>query len=206
MSSLLLCARHAEAVTDLTRALEMSPENEKEVVGTKLKEAQQAADKQASSSSLPQSRAQSNTDASTSSLKQAATADSSLPPSQTHQSTHPSASGHSAASAQPLRQQPTVEDGHVSEAESDVEEIPAQADASLPEPQRPTPVAGPPPGMSPGMDSEQMRNMMQNPGMMRQAADMMRSMDPAQLQSMARMAGAPGTPLQRCPHRDFCTQ
>lgn len=34
--------------------------------------------------------------------------------------------------------------------------------------------------------------MMQNPGMMRQEAEMVRSMDPAQLQSMAIMAGAPG--------------
>ena len=51
---------------------------------------------------------------------------------------------------------------------------------------------GPPPGMPAGLDSEQMRSMMQNPQMMQQMSDMMSNMDPAQMQSMARMAGAPG--------------
>ena len=89
---------------------------------------------------------------------------------------------------------PVEEDGHVSDADSEnVEEIPgeSQPHVAVPPPQNGAPM-GMPPGMPPGMGSEQMRNMMQNPQMMRQMTDMMSNMDPAQMQSMARMAGAPG--------------
>lgn len=179
----------------------MSPESEKAVVGAKLKEAQQAAGKQAaaSTSSPPQPQPQPN--ASEPNHQQPKTSRNSQTPDQS-QSQPPAATSASSASAPIYRKQPVVvEDGHVSEEDSDdlvetpaVEEIPLQSHRPT---SRAVPPTGMPPGMPPGMDSEQMQNMMQNPGMMRQAAEMMRNMDPKQLQSMANMAGAPGTPNRK---------
>lgn len=189
----MLSCRHADAVSDLTIALELSPDSEKEVVGAKLKEAQQAHKQATDRSSQQPAHSHTQSHAAMSGHKPTAASASSSAPSHTQSQPKASPSDRSAAPAEPIRQQPVVEDGHVSEADSDdVEEIPAAASVQQPAAHRPSPVAVPPPGMPPGMDSEQMRNMMQNPGMMRQAARMMRSMDPAQLQSMARMAGAPG--------------
>ena len=106
----------------------------------------------------------------------------------------PSDRSNNAASSSDQAAAPVVEDGHVSDADSDaVEEIPAQIQPQTASSSARSNVPmGAPPGMPPGMDSEQMRSMMQNPQMMQQMSDMMSNMDPAQMQSMARMAGAPG--------------
>lgn len=179
------CDRYAEAVQDLTKALDMSPANEKEVIAAKLKEAQQGAASQASASQdppavKPQSQPNSTTPG---------------PPAE-----QPSTRSSDAASSSSQAGKGTVEDGHVSDAESDtVEEIPAaQPQVARQQPMGGAPMgmppgaAGAPMGMPPGMDPEQMRRMMQDPSMMQQAANMMSSMDPAQLESMSRMACAPG--------------
>lgn len=165
-------SRYAEAVQDLTKALDMSPANEKEVVAAKLEEAQQGAASQASASQTPHA----------------------VKPQLQPMSTTPGAPAErlanrsEAASSSNQAGRATVEDGHVSDADSDtVEEIPA----AQPQVARQQAMGGAPMGMPPGMDPEQMRRMMQDPSMMQQAANMMGSMDPAQLESMSRMAGAP---------------
>ena len=83
-------------------------------------------------------------------------------------------------------------DGHVSDADSDgIEEIP-QANMRT-EAARPGPTAGGlMQGMPPGIDPGEMHRMMQDPAMMQQINGVMSNMDPAQLESMAKMAGAPG--------------
>ena len=179
------CDRYAEAVQDLTKALDMSPANEKEVIAAKLKEAQQGAASQASSSQTPPA------------VKPQSLPNSTIPGAPAEQ---PSIRSNDAASSSSQAGISTVEDGHVSDAESDtVEEI----HAAQPQVARQQPVGGAPMGtppgaggapmgMPPGMDPEQMRRMMQDPSMLQQAANMMGSMDPAQLESMSRMAGAPG--------------
>lgn len=177
-------SRYAEAVQDLTKALDMSPANEKEVIAAKLKEAQQGAASQASSSQTPPA------------VKPQSLPNSTTPGAPAEQ---PSIRSNDAASSSSQAGRATVEDGHVSDAESDtVEEI----HAAQPQVARQQPVGGAPMGtspgaggapmgMPPGMDPEQMRRMMQDPSMLQQAANMMGSMDPAQLESMSRMAGAP---------------
>ncbi|KAL3159548.1 hypothetical protein ABBQ38_009964 [Trebouxia sp. C0009 RCD-2024] len=170
-------ARYSEAVKDLTQALDMSPANERDVVAAKLKEAQDGAARQPAAEVGPNNKA--------------ATA-AALPSSQTDR---PSDRGESTASSS--SQQDTskvVEDGHVSDADSDsVEEIPATTVA----PQRggarqSTPsMPAAPFGLPPGTDPAQMQNMMRDPVMMKQMTDMMANMDPGQVESMARMAGAP---------------
>lgn len=159
----------------------MSPANEKDVVGAKLQEAQEAADKQAAAP-LPSSQQQPPPAVSTSNSRP-----------------EPARHGQQAAPAQ-------AQEYHVLEADSDgegVEDIPEVEEIPQAQPQRAPPVTAPAsniaPGldaqqmrMPPGMDPQQMQNMMQDPAAMRQAAEMMKTMDPAQLQSMAQMAGAPG--------------
>ncbi|DBA72989.1 TPA: hypothetical protein ACH3X2_009934 [Trebouxia sp. C0005] len=161
----------------------MSPANEKEVVAAKLKEAQQGAASQAPASQMPPAvKPQSQPNSATPG------APAELP---FNSSNHTASSSSQAGRA-------TVEDGHVSDAESDtVEEIPAaQPQVARQQPMSGAPMGmppgagGAPMGMPPGMDPEQMRRMMQDPAMMQQAANMMSSMDPAQLESMSRMAGA----------------
>jgi hypothetical protein len=175
------CDRYAEAVQDLTKALDMSPANEKEVIAAKLKEAQQGAASQASASQTPPA----------------------VKPQSQPNSTTPGAPAEQPSTSSSQAGRATVEDGHVSDAESDtVEEIPtAQPQVARQQPMGGAPMGMPPGaplGMPPGMDPEQMRrmmqdpSMMQHPSMMQQAANMMSSMDPAQLESMSRMAGAPG--------------
>ena len=101
-----------------------------------------------------------------------------------------------------------IEDGHLSDADSDcTEEIPTtsmapqQADARQTAPNMPAA----PMGMPPGMDPAQMQNIMRDPAMMKQMTDMMANMDPAQMESMARMAGAPGAaPLAAVIHSVYC--
>ncbi|KAL0031159.1 hypothetical protein WJX77_006825 [Trebouxia sp. C0004] len=176
-------SRYAEAVQDLTKALDMSPASEKEVVAAKLKEAQQGAAKQAAASQTPPA------------VK---------PQPQPHSTTpvvpaeRPSNRSNDAASSSSQAGSGTVQDGHVSDADSDtVEEIPAaQPQVARQQAMGGAPMGMPPGGggaptsLLPGMDPEQMRRMMQDPSMMQQAANMMGSMDPAQLESMSRMAGA----------------
>jgi hypothetical protein len=179
------CDRYAEAVQDLTKALDMSPANEKEVIAARLKEAQQGAASQASASQTPPA------------VKPQSQPNSTTPGAPAEQ---PSTRSNDAASSSSQAGRATVEDGHVSDAESDtVEEIPAaQPQVARQQPMGGAPMGmppgagGAPMGMPPGMDPEQMRRMMQDPTMMQQAANMMSSMDPAQLESMSRMAGAPG--------------
>lgn len=159
----------------------MSPANERDVVAAKLKEAQDGAARQPAAEVGPNNKA--------------ATA-AALPSSQTDR---PSDRGESTASSS--SQQDTskvVEDGHVSDADSDsVEEIPATTVA----PQRggarqSTPsMPAAPFGLPPGTDPAQMQNMMRDPVMMKQMTDMMANMDPGQVESMARMAGAPGAAI-----------
>ena len=94
-----------------------------------------------------------------------------------------------------------IEDGHVSDADSDsVEEIPTTTVAPQQAGGRQTAPSMPaaPMGMPPGMDPAQMQDMMRDPAMMKQMTDMMANMDPAQMESMARMAGAPGAVILRC--------
>lgn len=173
----------------------MSPENEKDIVGARLKEAQQAVETQSAGAPTAQNQQSIQPVIPELPRPQAAVSGSSHTLSHLHPQSSASMPTSSALppSAPAARQQPAVEDGHVSDADSDsVEEIPAAAQVPRPQAQMPAPMMTPPAGMPPGMDSEHMRNMMQNPGMMRQAAEMMRNMDPAQLQSMAKMAGAPG--------------
>ncbi len=167
----------------------MSPANEKEVVAAKLKEAQQGAANQASASQNPPA------------VKPQPQPDSTTPGAPAER---PSNRSNDAASSSSQAERATVEDGHVSDADSDtVEEIPAaqpqvvrqQAMGGAPMGMPPG-AGGAPIGMPPGMDPEQMRRMMQDPSMMRQAANMMGSMNPAQLESMSRMAGAPGQLLR----------
>ena len=168
----------------------MSPANEKEVIAAKLKEAQQGAASQASASQTPPA------------VKPQSQPNSTTPGAPAEQ---PSTRSSDAASSSSQAGRATVEDGHVSDAESDtVEEIPtAQPQVARQQPMGGAPMGMPPGaplgmppgaplGMPPGMDPEQMRRMMQDPSMMQQAANMMSSMDPAQLESMSRMAGAPG--------------
>ena len=160
----------------------MSPANEKEVIAAKLKEAQQGAASQASASQTPPA------------VKPQSQPNSTTPRAPAEQ---PSTRSNDAASSSSQAGRATVEDGHVSDAESDtVEEIPtAQPQVARQQPMGGAPMGMPPGaplGMPPGMDPEQMRRMMQDPSMMQQAANMMSSMDPAQLESMSRMAGAPG--------------
>jgi len=165
-------------VQDLTKALEMSPANEKEVVAAKLNEAQEGAASQPAAS-VPEPAAQ-------------------PPPASRHvsQAERPSERSTGAASSSRQAETVAVEDGHVSDADSEtIEEIPqAQPQAARQQTMAGAPMSMPPGpmGMPPGVDPAQMRSMMQDPGMMRQMADMMGSMDPAQLESMAQMAGAPG--------------
>lgn len=169
----------------------MSPANERNVVAAKLKEAQDGAAKQPTSEHRPSQKA----------------AAASVPASS--QTDRPSDSGNGTASNsnQPGTSK-TVEDGHVSDADSDsVEEIAATTMAPQQAGGRQTAPSMPasPMGMPPGMDPAQMQNIMQDPAMMRQMTDMMANMDPAQVESMARMAGAPGdvTSLHRILY-DFC--
>lgn len=170
---------------DLTKALEMSPANEKEVVAGKLQEAQQGAARQPPVSQTPHAT-----------NPQPPTQPTSTPP-HVSQADWPSDRTSGAASSSGQADRVTVEDGHVSDGDSDtVEEIP-QAQPQVARQQ--ASMAGPPMGMPPGVDPEQMRRMTQDPAMMRQMADMMGSMDPAQLESMSRMAGAPGHPLNWLP-------
>ena len=153
----------------------MSPANERDVVAAKLKEAQDGAAKQPASEHRPSQKA----------------ATASVPASD-----RPSDRGNGTASSSNQQgTSKTVEDGHVSDADSDsVEEIPTttmapqQAGGRQSAPSMPAA----PMGMPPGMDPAQMQRTMQDPAMMRQMTDMMANMDPAQMESMARMAGAPG--------------
>lgn len=161
---------------DLTKALEMSPANEKEVVASKLKEAQEGAAKQpATEKAIPVVRSQPTSD-------------------QVSQSDQPSERSNGAASSSSQTEKITVQDGHISDADSDtVEEIlPAQPQAARQTAMGGAPMGVPPMNMPPGVDPEQMRSMMQDPNMMRTMADMMSNIDPAQLESMAKMSGAPG--------------
>ena len=160
----------------------MSPANEKEVIAAKLKEAQQEAANQGSASQTPPA------------VKPQPQPNSTTPGTPAER---PSNRSNGAASSSSQAGRATVEDGHVSDADSDtVEEIPAAQPQVARQPAMggaPMGMApGAPMGMPPGMDPEQMRRMMQDPSMMQQAANMMGSMDPAQLESMSRMAGASG--------------
>lgn len=161
---------------DLTKALEMSPANEKEVVASKLKEAQEGAARQpAAEKAIPVVRSQPTSD-------------------QVSQADQPSERSNGAASSSSQTEKITVQDGHISDADSDtVEEIlPAQPQAARQTAMGGAPMGVPPMSMPPGVDPEQMRSMMQDPNMMRTMADMMSNIDPAQLESMAKMSGAPG--------------
>ena len=179
--------RFSEAVKDLAKAVEMSPANEKDVVAAKLKEAQDGAAKQPAAvetepASLPSRSAPEQ-------------------PSDRGNGTASSSSQHAANK--------NVEDGHVSDADSDnVEEIPSATAATSQQQavRQPAPsMPAAPMGMPPGMDPAQMQNMMRDPGMMKQMADMMGSMDPAQMESMARMAGMPGQrSLSICSSLESC--
>lgn len=167
--------RYTEAVKDLTKALEMSPANEKEVVASKLKEAQEGAARQpAAEKAIPVVRSQPTSD-------------------QVSQADQPSERSNGAASSSSQTEKITVQDGHISDADSDtVEEIlPAQPQAARQTAMGGAPMGVPPMSMPPGVDPEQMRSMMQDPNMMRTMADMMSNIDPAQLESMAKMSGAP---------------
>lgn len=157
----------------------MSPANEKDVVAAKLKEAQDGAAKQPSiATPAPES------------ITTSASAPS------TSQTDRRSDRGTGAASSGGQQEAPrVVEDGHVSDADSErIEEIPTAAAAPQQQTVRQAAPSMPaaPMGMPPGMDPAQMQSMMQDPGMMRQMADMMANMDPSQMESMAKMAGAPG--------------
>ena len=184
-----LWCRYRDAIKDLQRALEMSAANEKDVVAAKLKEAQDGAAAQpaavepvpAKQPAAPSATSSSHTD-------------------------RPSDRGDGTASSSQPEASKAVEDGHVSDADSDgVEEIPVSAGAAQQEAVQQAAGSMPagPRGMPPGMDPAQMQSMMQDPGMMRQMADMMGSMDPAQMESMARMAGMPGT--EACFQHDVST-
>ena len=156
----------------------MSPANEREVVAAKLKEAQDGAAKQ----SAPEVGLN----------HQAAKA--AAPTSSQTDGPLDRGDGAATSSSQQGTSQ-VVEDGHVSDADSDnVEEIPAATVAPQGTGARQTGPSMPaaPFGMPAGMDPAQIQNMMRDPGMMKQMTDMMANMDPAQMESMARMAGAPG--------------
>lgn len=160
----------------------MSPANERDVVAAKLKEAQDGAAKQPADGLG----------------KMSATA--SAPTSS--QTDRPSDRGNSTASSS--NQQGSgriVEDGHVSDADSDsVEEIPTTTVAPQQAGVRQTAPSMPaaPMRMPPGMDPAEMQNTMRDPAMMQQMTDMMANMDPVQMESMARMAGAPGAATSCC--------
>ena len=159
----------------------MSPANERDVVAAKLKEAQDGPAKQpATHQGLS---------------KKAATA--SAPTSSQTDRPLDRGNGTASSSSQPGPSKP-VEDGHVSDADSDsVEEIPTARMTPQQQGGRQTAPSMPaaPRGMPPGMDPAHMQNMMQDPAMMKQMTDMMANMDPAQMESMARMAGAPGAAI-----------
>lgn len=179
--------RYSEAVKDLTQALDLSPANERDVVAAKLKEARDGAAKQPTAEVGLENKATT-----------AAAATSS-------KTDRPLDRGDSTASSSQQGTSKDVQDGHVSDADSDhIEEIPA---APIAQQQEGAGQAAPsmpvaPFGMPPGMDPAQMQNMMRDPAMMKQMTDMMANMDPGQMESMARMAGAPGaTPT--CPFQAF---
>ena len=159
----------------------MSPANEKDIVGAKLKQPHEAADKQAAAPSpSPQQQP---------------------PPAVSTSNTRPEPASHAQQPAPAI-----PKEFYVSEADSDgegVKDIPELEEIPQPQPQRAAPVAAPASSMAPGADAQQMRmppgmdpqqvqSMMQDPAAMRQAAEMVKTLDPAQLQSMAQMAGAPG--------------
>lgn len=162
----------------------MSPANERDVVAAKLKEAQDGAAKQPADALG----------------KKSATA--STPTSS--QTDWPSDRGDGTASSSNQQgSSKIVEDGHVSDADSDtVEDIPTTTVAPQQAGARQTTPSMPaaPMGMPPGMDPAQMQNMMRDPAMMKQMTDMMANMDPAQMESMARMAGVPGAATPDCCH------
>lgn len=160
----------------------MSPSNERDVVAAKLKEAQDGAAKQPADTLG----------------KKSATASTPI----SSQSDRPSDRGDCATSSSNQQGSSKIdEDGHVSDADSDiVEQIPTTTMAPQQAGARQTAPSMPaaPMGMPPGMDPAQMQNMMRDPAMMKQMTDMMANMDPAQMESMARMAGAPGAATPHC--------